>query len=236
MNALKDIKLYTTQSHPCSYLPGQVARTLFIDPELAVSTRVHTQLSELGFRRSGAHIYRPHCDNCQSCIACRVLVDSFVPNRRFRRIQRRNADLSVSRSETIAGSEYFDLYARYINTRHRDGDMYPATREQYDSFLGITCESTRYFTIRDQHEKLLGVIICDHLDNALSAVYTFYDPEQPGRSLGNFAILWQIAQARHLNLPYLYLGYWIRDCAKMKYKSEFRPLQMLINSRWMLVN
>lgn len=235
MTSLKDIKLYTTQAHPCSYLRGQQAKTLFIDPELPISQSLHTELSELGFRRSGSHIYRPHCLNCQSCVPCRVAVRDFSPNRRFRRIVSRNGDLSVTPLASIAEDEYYQLYAQYINTRHHDGDMYPATPEQFESFLASTCESTRFFSLRNAAGRLLGVIVCDLLDNGLSAVYTFYDIREDRRSLGGFAILWQIEEATRRGLPYVYLGYWIRDCRKMNYKIQYRPLELLVNGRWVLL-
>lgn len=236
MSALKDLKLFATHPHPCSYLEGQRAKTLFIDPELVITREQHSRLSEIGFRRSGNHLYRPYCDDCQACIPCRVPVHEFQPNRRFRRILKRNSDLRVEAVENIESQEYFSLYSHYINTRHQDGDMFPATWEQYQSFLASGCEGTRYYAIRDQADQLLGLMVCDHLDHALSAVYTCFDPRQPKRSLGTYAILWQIEESKRLNLPYLYLGYWIRNCQKMEYKSEFRPLELFLNSRWSKLN
>jgi len=232
MTSLKDIKLFTTQSHPCSYLPGEEARTLFIDPEFPVSTDFHTHLSEIGFRRSGAHMYRPHCSHCQHCVPCRIVVDRFRANKRFRRILRRNDDLVVDIMDDIDNDECYALYETYINTRHKDGDMYPATREQYKSFLVQRCESTRFYRVRDGEDKLQAVMITDMLTNGLSSVYTFYAVDEPNRSLGNFGILWQINEACRLNLPYVFLGYWIRDCDKMNYKLQFRPVELLLNQRW----
>lgn len=234
MSSLKNLKLFTTQPHPCSYLPDREARTLFLDPELEVSQELHTYLSEMGFRRSGLHMYRPHCDHCQSCIACRVVVDAFLPNRRFRRILKKNTDLEISRVDSIDSPEFYALYANYINHRHHDGDMYPASRDQYESFLANTCETTEYFAARDPQGRLLSVMVSDLLANALSAVYTFFAVDEAKRSLGNFCILWQIHEAQRLGLPYLYLGYWIRNCDKMNYKTQFRPLEMLVNGHWIL--
>lgn len=202
-----------------------------MDPEFTVDNEFHTRLNEIGFRRSGSHIYRPNCENCQKCIPCRVLVDEFVPGRRFKRVLKQNSDLSISPLASIAGDEYFQLYERYINARHRDGDMYPASRDQYQSFLLAKRKETLYLEIRDQ-EKLLGVMICDRLLNALSAVFTFYDPGHAKRSLGTFAILWQIEVARRLKLSYLYLGYWIEDCRKMSYKTQFQPQELLYPGGW----
>ena len=231
MSSLKDIKLFTTQSHACSYLPGEEARTLFIDPEYEVSTEFHTHLSEIGFRRSGAHMYRPHCSNCHHCVASRVIVERFTLNKRFRRILRRNEDLKVEVVDSIATDEYYVMYEKYINERHSDGDMYPASREQFESFLVQACESTLFYRI-SSGERLVAVMITDLLSNGLSAVYTFYNINEQKRSLGNYAILWQIEEARRRNLPYVYLGYWIRDCDKMNYKLEYRPIELLLNQRW----
>lgn len=234
MTSLKDIRLYTTQPHSCSYLPDERAQTLFIDPEFRVDKAYNSKLSEIGFRRSGAHIYRPNCEKCQQCVSCRVLVQNFTPNRRFLRISKRNADLDISRVLSIAEDEYYLLYKLYITERHADGDMFPPSREQYSSFLLKNCEGTHYYAMRKQG-VLLGVMVVDHLENGLSAVYTFYDPQEEQRSLGTFGILWQLELAKQLGLQHLYLGYWIRDSRKMRYKIEFRPLELLIRQRWLLM-
>ena len=235
MTSLKNIKLYTTQPHPCSYLPGQRAQTLFIDPEFAVDQASNTRLSEMGFRRSGAHVYRPSCEHCQQCLSCRVLVDQFQPARRFQRILKRNSDVEVRQIDDISADEYYLQYQHYITVRHADGDMYPPSREQYNSFLMQRCEGTCYYEMR-AGGQLLGLMVTDHLDNGMSAVYTFFDPLQDERSLGTFAILWQLQEARRLGLPYLYLGYWIRESRKMRYKTQFRPLELLVRQRWELLD
>jgi arginyl-tRNA--protein-N-Asp/Glu arginylyltransferase len=234
MTSLKDLRLFTTQPHNCSYLDGQQAQTLFIDPEFQVDKAANSRLSELGFRRSGAHVYRPNCRQCQQCISCRVQVDLFTPNRRFKRILKRNEDLHVSAVTDISGDEYYLLYKHYINVRHADGDMYPPTRDQYSSFLLKKCEGTRYYAMR-HGDRLIGLMVSDELENGLSAVYTFYDPLEESRSLGTFGILWQIEEAQRLGLAHLYLGYWIRGSRKMKYKMDFRPLEMLIRQQWVVI-
>ncbi len=235
ITSLKDLKLYTTAEHDCSYLPGQRARTLFIDPKLSIDIEFHTRLNEIGFRRSGAHIYRPHCQNCSECTPCRILVNEFKPGRRFRRVLNKNEDLQVTALPSIADLEYYRLYEKYINTRHQDGDMYPASSEQYQSFL-LTCRKDSLFLEVRHQEKLLAVMICDRLLNGLSAVFTFFDSDIPSRSLGTFAILWQIKIAQRLKLNYLYLGYWIKDCLKMNYKTQFSPLELLCSDGWQRQN
>lgn len=231
MTSLKDLKLYTTNEHDCSYLPGKKAKTIFVDPEFIIDKEFHTRLNEIGFRRSGAHLYRPHCVDCEQCIPCRVLVNEFKPGKRFRRVINKNIDLIVNPVDSIATNEHFNLYKEYINQRHSDGDMHPPSKEQYRSFLLTKREDTLYLEMRHK-ETLVGVMICDRLINALSAVFTFYDPTLEKRSLGTFAILWQIEVAKRLQLSHLYLGYWIPGCQKMNYKSQFKPLEILSPEGW----
>src|SRR5690606_22555658 len=182
-----------------------------------------------------SHLYRPQCALCQACISCRIPVDHFYPNRSQRRCWQRNQDLTISVVSNINTDEHYDLYADYIIRRHSDGDMFPPSQTQYEAFLTSEWGVTQYLEFRLK-EKLIGVAVCDRLDDGLSAVYTFYDPDQIRRSLGVFAILAQIDKARALGLPHLYLGYWIKQCEKMRYKIQYRPLELLINRRWMRLN
>jgi len=130
--------------------------------------------------------------------------------------------------------EIYSLYARYIDSRHGDGDMYPPSEEQFTGFLISHWSDTRFFCFRDS-ERLLAVAVVDRLQDGLSAVYTFYDPDEPGRGLGNLAVLWQLERCRREGLPYLYLGYWVQDCRKMAYKGDFRPLEQLRDNAWQLL-
>lgn len=230
-SSMRDLKVYTTYPHSCSYLEEQEATTLFVDPRQQMDKTLYSNLSLLGFRRSGNHVYRPHCTHCDACIPARIPVASFKAKRGQRRSLGRNSDLRVVCSEDIRDDEAFKLYRRYIEQRHSDGDMYPPDREQYESFLNNAWNCTNYFRFY-QHDTLLAVAVVDELVDGLSAIYTFFDPEEKKRGLGSFAILWQIEKTRELGLEYLYLGYWIRDCQKMAYKAEFRPLELYVNSRW----
>lgn len=227
------IRLFRTAPHPCSYKKEETAATVFVDPELNISQHLNSRLTELGYRRSGAHIYRPDCKHCNACISCRLVVEEFRRSKRFQRIWNRNADLRVEESSELNNDEAYLLYQEYIEKRHSDGDMYPATPEQFDTFIRSRTEGGKYFCFYLE-EKLIAVAVSDVLDTGLSAVYTFFDPLLEKRSLGNFAILWQIEQVRVMGLEYLYLGYWIKDCAKMEYKSTFRPLEMLMKGEWVL--
>lgn len=235
MRDLADLRFYTTHPHPCSYLSEKEATTLFLDPYQPLDTETYTQLSELGFRRSGQHIYRPHCQHCSACIPARLPVNTFQPNRQQRRVVKRNIDLEVMDVKPRLTDEYYALYSYYIERRHADGDMYPPSQEQFQNFLACEFPFVHYYEFRHAG-RLLAVAVTDVLSTGLSAVYTFYDPDEEHRSLGRYAILWQLQEARRLGLPALYLGYCIRNCQKMSYKTEYRPIELLVNQRWIRAN
>ncbi|MES3006455.1 MAG: arginyltransferase [Pseudomonadota bacterium] len=233
---LTTLRFYQTTAHDCSYLDGQQAATVFMDPEQPLTATLYSRLITAGFRRSGTHLYRPACEHCQACISCRVRVRDFTPGKRFKRVWRRNQDivaLDLSAS-ALNDPQFYELYARYITLRHADGDMYPPSREQFQSFIKASTPTTRFHGFFVKGE-LVAVCILDELDHGLSAMYTFFEPEIPARSLGVYVILWQIEKARRLNLPYLYLGYWIKGCEKMSYKTDYRPLELLVANRWTLL-
>ena len=228
---LADLHFFATPAHDCSYLDGRQAITLFADPHAEIDTALYSALSEAGFRRSGAHIYRPHCQACQACIPVRVLANEFRLNRRQRRIWKKNLDLDVEIKRPMLTNEYYDLFERYIRQRHADGDMFPADRAQFQSFLVAGRVEARFVEFR-LAGRLLAVAVMDVLDSALSAIYTFFDPEESQRSLGTLAILWLLEESRRQTKDWLYLGYWIDECQKMNYKSEYMPQERYIHDRW----
>lgn len=235
MTDLSTLKLFATKPHPCSYIQGQIATTVFVDPEAAIDIELYSQLSLLGFRRSGGHLYRPQCASCQACISCRIPVENFKPNRAQRRCWQKNQDISIQVVNDIHSPEHYNLYASYIEHRHHEGDMYPPSEEQYKAFLTSEWQATEYWEFR-LNDRLIGVSVCDHVDDGLSAVYTFFDPNLSERALGKFAVLSQINRAREMGLSHVYLGYWIKQCEKMNYKIQYRPLELLMNHRWMRLN
>ena len=234
MTDLAHLKFYATQPHDCSYLEEEQAVTLFLDPQQHADEQTYARLSELGFRRSGEHLYRPHCSQCKACVPARIPVDHFTPNSQQKRIYKRNRYLQVTATKPRLTDEIYQLYSRYIAARHADGDMYPPSREQFRSFLVSDSHFCEFNEFR-LDGRLLAVAVTDRLSNGLSAVYSFFDPEESRRSLGRYAILWQVEEARRTGLPAVYLGYWIRNCRKMSYKTEYRPLEMLLSQRWVCV-
>jgi arginine-tRNA-protein transferase len=234
VSELEELQFFQTQPHKCSYIADQNATTIFLNPQQKIDSALYAQLSEYGFRRSGRHIYKPLCANCQACVPMRVPVNLFTPNRQQRRTRKRNQDLTISTVNTIDTDEHYNLYETYIRERHADGDMYPPSREQFLGFLSKEWPSVRYYEYRYQG-KLVATSIADVMDNGISAVYTYYDPFEKNRSLGSFVILYLIEQAKMHHLPSLYLGYWIKSSPKMCYKSSYRPLEIQNGYQWIKV-
>lgn len=227
------LTLFATPAHTCTYLPGNDATTLFVDPEFPKDAGIYTLLSRNGFRRSGEHVYRPNCNDCSACVPVRVPVERFEPRRSQRRTLRANRDLRVVAREANFCEEHFLLYDRYLGARHANAGMDNPTRKQYREFLLSSWADTVLHEFR-LGGHLVAVAVADRLSDGLSAVYTFYDPDYSRRGIGTYCILWQIDETRRLGLAWLYLGYWIADSPKMLYKREFLPQERFIDGRWRL--
>ncbi|KAF0813020.1 putative arginyl-tRNA--protein transferase [Andreprevotia sp. IGB-42] len=225
------LQFYATAPYPCSYLDEELARSQVAVPSELIDTRTYSQLVQLGFRRSGQFVYRPHCDACNACVPVRVPVDAFEPNRTQRRVQKRHGPLKTRLLGLSYDDAHFQLYQRYQAVRHTGGGMDKDGREQYESF--ILKSNVASFMAEFRESGIVRMVsLIDQLEDGLSSVYTFYDPDVEGASYGVFNIMWQIGLARQLGLPYLYLGYWIEGCRKMEYKTQYRPIEGLIDGRW----
>ncbi len=231
---LSALQLYLTAPYPCSYLPDREARSQVATPGFLITTAVYSELVRHGFRRSGTFTYRPHCDTCRQCVPVRVALADFAPTRSQRRSWKQHHNLEVTLHDLEDKPEYFELYRRYQEARHRDGGMDDDNPEQYRNFLLQSHVETLLVEFREDG-VLRMVSVVDVLADGLSAVYTFYEPDVAHSSYGTFNVLWQIELCRKLQLPYLYLGYWIADSRKMAYKSNFQPLQGLQDGAWQTI-
>ena len=230
----RQLAFYLTTEHDCSYLDGRRASTLFVDPLARMDVVLYQALIDQGFRRSGSHVYRPACRDCDRCIPVRIPVAAFRPSRSQRRNWARNRlELDVVETRPVFDPAHFDLYLRYLDARHPAGSM--ADDSSIESYCRFLIEpwggDTRFLELR-LSDRPVGIAVTDLLPHGLSAVYTFFDPDLSERGPGTFAILAQIATARALGLPYVYLGYWIEASPKMAYKANYRPLESWDGHRW----
>jgi arginyl-tRNA--protein-N-Asp/Glu arginylyltransferase len=242
MTQLKELPLtalqfYATAPYPCSYLPDKVARSQVATPSHLIHADLYGELVNAGFRRSGLYTYRPYCDECNACTATRIPVSRFEPNRSQRRSWKKHAGLDVRVLNLGYQEEHYQLYQRYQNERHAGSDIDQDNHDQYMQFLLQSRVNSRIVEFRDgAHDphpgRLRMVSMIDILDQGISSVYTFFDASNTAASYGSFSILWQIQRALELDLPYVYLGYYIQDSEKMSYKAKFQPIEGLMNDHW----
>lgn len=230
---------YLSVSYPCSYLPDEMACSQVIAPADMVDSDLYSQLITLGFRRSGSLVYRPACASCQQCISLRVPVAAFKANKAQKKAWKKHANLLADIKPLQTTDEYFSLYLAYQKMRHSNGGMDHDNKEEYLEFLGTSHVQTKVVEYREHIKTssnsigaLRMVSVMDVLLDGVSAVYTYYDPKDSHASYGTYGILWQIDYAKALGLDYVYLGYWIKACSKMNYKTNFRPFEVLLNGNW----
>ncbi|RXJ73536.1 arginyltransferase [Veronia nyctiphanis] len=225
----KSIQLGIMPPSPCSYLPDEVESVaIVLDPEVH-SKEAYQSLLESGFRRSGNNIYRPQCVKCKACQSLRIPVNNFIPStsqkRQINQLKRLRVDFKASLDKN-----WFALYERYIEARHRSGSMYPADRNDFLSFIGSEWMHTEFMHVY-QDETLIAVAVTDISSEGYSALYSFFEPHHKW-SLGSICVLAQLQHARDKGIPWLYLGFQIDGCEAMNYKSKYKPNQRFIAGQW----
>lgn len=219
------LSFMVTTDMPCPYLPGRMERkivTRLAGPEIARNFQI---LSRAGFRRSHAVAYRPACSGCSACVPVRVVAGEFAPGRTLRRIEARNADLIALVKAARATMEQYELFQRYLDGRHGDGEMAGMAYGDYQAMVEDSPVDTRLVEFRDGRGRLEACVLTDWAPDGISAVYSFFDPAVAARSLGSYTVIWLVREARRHALPYVYLGYWVADSRKMAYKIRFRPIE-----------
>lgn len=238
------LQFYVTTAYQCGYLPNKLAQSLIAAPQHLVDAKIYSGLIQQGFRRSGKFAYRPYCQNCNECVPVRIILKYFTANRSQKRAYKQHQNLTTTILPVAFHEEHYALYAAYQKARHTSEKLYQDDEinqsekpdlddaEQYRSFLCQTnIESILVEFREDGRLKMVSVI--DIVLDGISAVYTFYEASDVKTSYGTYNVLWQIEWAKSLNLPYLYLGYWIKNSQKMSYKQNYKPQEKLINGEWL---
>ena len=228
------IPVYVTENHSCGYLEGNLARSIFIHPSVPMDTGLYSGLIDKGFRRSGNDVYAPHCPGCQACIAVRLPVEQFQMSRAQIRCWKKNQAVIARIKPAEFDPVHYSLYLKYQQSRHAGSSMVDSSPEEYIRFLGSDWCHTHFVEYWLQG-TLMAVAVVDELEQGVSAVYTFFDPDYAQYSPGTWAVLWQIEYAVQEGLDYVYLGYWIKACRKMAYKNNFKPLEGFIDDEWVSI-
>lgn len=231
--ALPDTRFFfSTAPLPCPYIAGRIERRVVTELVGRDANALHDQLSMAGFRRSHGICYVPACPSCDACVAVRVVVDEFKPGKSFKRILKRNEDLTAEIVEPVATHEQYALFSDYQRARHHGGDMSKMDFLDYQALIEDTPVNTFVVEFRRPSGTLAGACLVDRLSDGLSAVYSFFDEADTDRSLGTYMILWLIGEAYGQELPYMYLGFWIDGCSNMAYKARFKPLERITPNGW----
>jgi len=227
--SLQKLQFYVTTPYQCGYLPNQLAQSLIASPQSLVNTQVYSGLIQQGFRRSGKFAYRPHCEHCRACTPVRLLLARFSPTRSQQRAFKQHQVLSVRILPLGFHEKHYTLYAQYQSIRHADDSSQNGNLnddvEQYRQFLCQSNVDSLMIEFSDAQGDIKIVSVVDVVQDGISAVYTFYDATERKNSYGTYSIVWLSQWTQTLNLPYLYLGYWIPDSPKMAYKQLFKPLE-----------
>jgi len=226
-------QFYVTAPQPCPYLPGRMERKLFTALQGDGAQRLNDGLSKQGFRRSQNVLYRPSCADCAACLSARINVAEFTASKSQKRTARRNAHLKRRATSPWATEAQYDLFRRYLESRHATGGMADMDTFEFAAMIEETPIRTRVVESSDPgHDDLIAVCLTDILDDGVSMVYSFYEPDRPRASLGTYVILDHIEIARENNLPYVYLGYWVPGSPKMGYKAAFSGLEVYVGDTW----
>ena len=226
-------QFYVTAPQPCPYLPGRMERKLFTALQGDGAQKLNDSLSKQGFRRSQNVLYRPSCSDCAACLSARIAVDRFERSRSQRRVLKRNSHISRRVASPWATEAQYDLFRRYLDARHADGGMADMDVFEFAAMIEETPIRSRVIEyVDDRTGALIAVCLTDMLDDGLSMVYSFYEPDLQKSSLGTWMILDHIALAREAGLPFVYLGYWVPGSPKMGYKAQFNALEVYMRRRW----
>ena len=227
----KPLNLRITRSHECAYLENRSEQRLAAD--ISEAPHLHDQLAESGFRRVENWVYRPVCSSCNACIPIRVNAQNFSMSKNIKRIINKNRRIQKCHLDNNADEEAYELFKNYLNSRHNDGQMATMSFSEFHSMIHNSPIDTFMIKYRDENDELIACMLVDSQRDGLSAVYSFFNPNQEKQSIGTFLILDIILLTKELSKKWLYLGYLVKNSPKMAYKARFKPYQLYVNGKWM---
>ncbi len=232
-------RFFVTGVGPCPYLPGRTERKVFTELRGPDAAELNDALGRIGFRRSQGVAYRPSCIGCTACVSVRVLAREFRPNATQRKLMRRNGDLVVTECQPWSTAEQFDLLRAYLSARHPQGGMSEMDADDFADMVEQTPVRTAILEYREpagpdgRPGRLVGACLTDGQADGLSMIYSFFRPDDERRKgLGTHIILDHIRRVAEAGGSHLYLGYWVRGAARMRYKTRFQPLERLGPAGW----
>ena len=233
-----------TDPSPCPYIEGKMERKTFTELIGKNASTMNSILTQIGFRRSQYFAYRPFCEQCNACISVRVKVNEFELSKNMRRVKMLNQDIVGRIKKPYFTDEQYSVFRSYVDNRHLSGGMSEMGIYEFATMIEETSVDSRVIEYRQNNSSsskpnnhatpLIGVALTDLLEDGISMVYTFYDIKFLSRSLGTYMILDHIARVKRAKLPYLYLGYWVKNSPKMDYKIRFQPQEHLGPNGWQL--
>ena len=230
LHRCRPLPMRLSMKSACPYIMGKIEQRIAVD--INYKPALHDSLARAGFRRVENWIYKPACPNCEACVPWRVNVRKFQPSRNMARIIVANRDLVRRIIEPNPTSEHYRIFKSYVKHRHEDGQMARMNRLEFSNMTSNSPIETSLIDYQDQNQKLVGSVLTDLQQDGLSAVYSFFDPYETNRSMGTYMIIDLINYAKELNLPWLYLGYYVAQTQKMRYKSRFQPAEIYYQGSW----
>lgn len=227
-------RFYLTGEEDCVYLENKKERKIFTSLTGVNSAQDFNLLTQKGFRRSQNMAYIPACEACSACKSTRIIVADFKPSKSQKRVFAKNKNIHRKICSTQPTAEQYELFEKYIAARHNGGDMSDMGIDDYIKMVEETPVNSRLFEYYNE-QSLVAVVLTDILERGVSMVYSFFEPELIGNSLGKFLILDHVDYAREQQLPYVYLGFSIKGAKNMEYKERFKPQEQFDGDDWVRV-
>ncbi len=220
MNLLKEFVLQDR----CSYLDDK-EHTMHYKIINHCGVKESQELIERGYRRFGRMYFRPICAECEECQSIKIDVANFHFSKSARRILKKSKQLDTYIQHPTITQEHleiFDKYHRYMRDK-KGWDYTPTTIDHYYGSFVMGHENFGYEILYYHEKRLIAVDLIDILEDGISSIYFYYDPEYAHLSLGKLSLYNQIRYAKEAQKPWIYLGYYVKDCISLSYKDEYKP-------------